>query len=225
MRVPIYNMAGEVVGEYELQNYIFGIKPNMAVMHQALERQLANARQGTHKTKTRGEVRGGGRKPWIQKRTGRARHGSIRSPIWVGGSAVFGPRPRKYRKKMPKKMRRLALRSALSVKARAHQIVIVDELKMEHPKTREMVQILRRLIGERNSVLILLPESDIAITKSVSNLPYAKTLHVRYLNIRDLLGYDYLLIPIKSMRIIEDLWGDGRLTDNALEGLTDEEMT
>ncbi len=208
MLATVYNTAGEAVGEYELQDYIFGIKPNRGVMHQALERQLANARQGTHKTKTRGEVRGGGKKPWRQKGTGRARHGSIRSPIWVGGGTVFGPRPRKYEKRMPRKMRRLALRSALSAKYRAGQIVLVDEIAMERPKTREMVNILDNLTGGQGSAVILLPAGDMAIQKSVSNLSWAKTLHVQYLNIRDLLGYDYVIIPLAALEVIEGILGE-----------------
>ena len=179
-------------------------------MHQALERQLANARQGTHNTKTRSEVRGGGRKPWRQKGTGRARHGSIRSPIWVGGGTVFGPKPRKYTKHMPKKMRRLALRSALSAKHRAGQIVIVDELAMEQPKTKEMVRILDSLTGGAASTVILMADGDTAVEKSVNNLPNAKTLRAQYLNIRDLLGYDYVIIPLTALGVIEEFLGELR---------------
>ncbi|MFQ5856196.1 MAG: 50S ribosomal protein L4 [Anaerolineae bacterium] len=210
MLATVYNTAGEVVGEYELEGYIFGIKPNRGVMHQALERQLANARQGTHSTKTRSEVRGGGRKPWRQKGTGRARHGSIRSPIWAGGGVAFGPRPRKYTRRMPRKMRRLALRSALSAKYRAGQIILVDELAMERPRTREMVDILERLTDGAGSVVILLPDGDMAVEKSVNNLPDAKTLRAQYLNIRDLLGYDYVIISLAALEIIEDILGEPR---------------
>lgn len=208
MLATVYNMAGEAVGEYELQEYVFGIKPNIGVMHQAFERQLANARQGTHSTKTRSEVRGGGRKPWRQKGTGRARHGSIRSPIWVGGGITFGPKPRKYTKRMPKKMRRLALRSALSAKHRAAQIVLVDELVMERPKTREIVRILDNLTGGAESAVILLPDRVEAVEKSVNNLPNAKTLRAQYLNIRDLLGYDYVIIPLASLEVIGGILGE-----------------
>ncbi|MFQ5886836.1 MAG: 50S ribosomal protein L4, partial [Anaerolineae bacterium] len=130
MRVLVHDAIGKVVGEIELRDDIFGMSPNEAVMHQALVRQLANARLGTHKTKTRGEVSGGGRKLWRQKGTGRARHGSIREPQWRGGGTVFGPRPRSYRQRMPRKMRRLALRSALSVKAAEGQIIVLDELDL-----------------------------------------------------------------------------------------------
>lgn len=208
MLTTVYDTAGEAVGEYELQDYIFGIKPNRGVMHQALERQLANARQGTHSTKTRSEVRGGGRKPWRQKGTGRARHGSIRSPIWVGGGTTFGPKPRKYTKRMPKKMRRLALRSALAAKQRAGQIVLVDELVMERPKTKEMAAILERLTGGSGSSVILLADSDMAVERSVNNLPDAKTLRAQYLNIRDLLGYDYVIVPLASLDVIEGFLGE-----------------
>jgi len=142
MLVPVYNMGGEKVGETELADSIFAAPVNEAVMHQALVRQLANARLGTHKTKTRAEVSGGGRKPWRQKGTGRARQGSIRSPQWRKGGTVFGPQPRSYRKKMPRKMRRMALRSALSVKAASEQIILLDTLRMEEPRTKDMVALL-----------------------------------------------------------------------------------
>lgn len=209
MLVTVYDTAGEVVGEYELQDYVFGIKPNRGVMHQALERQLANARQGTHNTKTRSEVRGGGRKPWRQKGTGRARHGSIRSPIWVGGGTVFGPKPRKYTKRMPKKMRRLALRSALSAKQRAGQLVVVDELMLEQPKTKAMVDILDRLTGGAASAVILMPDGDNTIVeKSANNLPHVKTLRAQYLNIRDLIGCDYVVMPLAALDIIEGFLGE-----------------
>jgi len=211
MLVTVYNTAGEAAGEYELPEYVFGIKPNRGVMHQALERQLANARQGTHSTKSRGEVQGGGRKPWRQKGTGRARHGSIRSPIWVGGGTVFGPTPRKYRKRMPKKMRRLALRSALSAKHRAGQIVVLDEFALDRPRTREMVEILDRLTDAEGSVIILLADRDIAVEKSVNNLPYARTLRAQYLNVRDLLGYDYVVVPLAALEVIEAILGEPRL--------------
>lgn len=211
MLVTVYNTAGEAVGERELQEYIFGIKPNRGVMHQALERQLAHARQGTHSTRTRGEVRGGGRKPWRQKGTGRARHGSIRSPIWVGGGTVFGPKPRKYEKRMPKKMRRLALRSALSAKHRAGQIVLIDEFALERPRTRDMVEILDRLTDGVGSVVILLADADVVAEKSVSNLPYARALRAQYLNVRDLLGYEYVVIPLVALEVVEAILGEPQL--------------
>ena len=206
MRVPVYNIEGEQVGEVELNDAIFGIEPNIPVMHQALVRQLANARQGTHSTKTRGEVSGGGRKPWPQKGTGRARQGSIRAPQWVGGGTVFGPKPRSYYQKMPKKMRRLALRSALSVKAAAGQIKVLDELQLPEIKTKRMVQVLQNL-GIEGSALILLPERNENVELSARNLPDVKTLRASYLNVRDLLGYETVIMPLASLEVVENILG------------------
>jgi len=207
MRVPVHNTAGETVGEIELRKDIFGAPINVPVMHQALVRQQANARLGAHKTKTRGEVRGGGRKPWRQKGTGRARHGSIREPQWRGGGVAHGPRPRSYRQKMPRKMRRLAYRSALSAKAKERQIIVLDDLQMLGPKTREMVSILEALAVD-SSALILLPEKNVNVEKSAGNLPNVKILRAHYLNVRDLLGYDYLLMPLEALGVIEIMLGD-----------------
>lgn len=207
MQVSVRNVAGEVVDNIQLNEKIFGIEPHGPIMHQALVRQLANARLGTAKTKTRGEVSGGGRKPWRQKGTGRARHGSTREPQWRGGGIVFGPRPgRNYKKRMPRKMRRLALRSALSAKAAEGRIVVVDELSVPETKTREMAALLDRLaIG--SSALILLPRQDEAIERSARNLPDVKTLRANYLNIHDLFTHDYLLIPLEALVTIEDFLG------------------
>jgi large subunit ribosomal protein L4 len=207
MQVPVRNVDGKVVDSIDLNEAIFGIQPHESVMHQALVRQLSNARLGTAKTKTRGEVRGGGRKPWRQKGTGRARHGSIREPQWRGGGIVFGPRPgRQYKKRMPRKMRRLALRSALSVKAAEGQIVVLDELRVPAAKTREIVGVLERLKVD-TSALILLPQREETIERSAGNLPQVKTLRVTYLNIRDLFTYDYLLMPLTALTAIEDFLG------------------
>ena len=170
-------------------------------MHQALVRQLANARQGTHRTLSRGEVSRTKAKWYRQKGTGRARHGSRNAPIFVGGGVAHGPKPRSYRKKMPRKMRRAALRSALPVKAAETQIVLLDELKMEQPKTRDFVTMLERL-DVSASALVLLSEKDETVEKSARNIPNVKTLHANYLNIRDLLGYDTLLIPLDSLDVI-----------------------
>jgi len=167
---------------------------------------LANARLGTHKTKTRGEVSGGGRKPWRQKGTGRARHGSIRAPQWRGGGTVFGPRPRSYRQKMPKKMRHLAYKSALSVKAKEGQIIVLDKLEMPEPKTKAMAALLDALAVD-SSALILLPERNENVEKSARNLPGVKTLRAQYLNVRDLLGYDYLVMPLGALEVIESILG------------------
>jgi large subunit ribosomal protein L4 len=206
MQVPVYNIQGEQVSETELRDDIFAVPVNEALMHQALVRQLANARLGTHKTKTRGEVRGGGRKPWRQKGTGRARQGSTRAPQWPGGGTVFGPTPRSYEQKMPRKMRRLALRSALSVKVSGSQVKVLDALEMSEPRTKELLSVLESL-GVGSSVLILLPQSDEVILRSVRNLPKVRTLVAQYLNVRDLLNYDYILMPLASLEVIEGILG------------------
>jgi large subunit ribosomal protein L4 len=206
MQVPVYNIQGEQVSETELHDDIFAAPINQALMHQALMRQLANARLGTHKAKARGEVSGGGRKPWRQKGTGRARQGSIRAPHWRGGGIVFGPTPRSYEQKMPRKMRRQALRSALSVKVAGAQVVLVDALQMAEPKTKEIKGMLRNL-GIDSSALILLPQRDEVILRSVRSLPEVRTLVAQYLNVRDLLKYDYVVIPLASLKVIEGILG------------------
>ncbi len=206
MQVPVYNLQGEQVNEAELRDDIFAVPINQALMHQALVRQLANARLGTHKAKTRSEVRGGGRKPWRQKGTGRARQGSIRAPQWRGGGTVFGPTPRSYKQKMPRKMRRQALRSALSVKAAESQVVLLDALEMAEPKTKEILGILQNL-GVDSSALILLPQRNEVILHSVRNLPHVRTLVAQYLNVRDLLSYNYVLMPLASLEVIEGILG------------------
>ena len=206
MLVPVRNTTGDTVGEVELRDDIFAATVNKPLMHQALVRQLANARLGTHKAKTRGEVRGSTKKIWRQKGTGRARHGSMKVNLWPGGGVAHGPLPRSYRKKMPRKMRQAAYRSALSVKAQDSQVVIVDALEMTAPKTREMSEVLERLdLG--GSVLIMLPEKNEFVERSARNLPGVKTLRASYLNVRDLLGYDYLLIPQRSLQVIEGILG------------------
>lgn len=207
MKVPVRDMTGKVIEETELSDDIFGIVPNEAVMHQAMVRQRANARVASATTKTRGEVRGGGRKPWRQKGTGRARHGSIREPQWRGGGVVFGPRAeRNYRKAMPRKMRRLALRSALSAKAREGQLILLGNLEMTAPKTKDMLSLLNVLIGQ-SSALILLADKDPYVERSANNLPQAKTLHARYLNVVDIFGHDYLVMPLAAVKVIEEFLG------------------
>lgn len=207
MKADVVDMAGTKVDTVDLLPAIFEAPIKVDLMHQALQRQLANARAGTHSSKTRGDVRGGGRKPWRQKGTGRARQGSIRSPIWAGGGQAHGPKPRSYRQKMPKKMRRAALRSALSAKAAEDQIVIVRELELDEIKTRAMAEALERLVGAE-SALILMAERDEVIEKSSRNLPRAKTLSARYLNVRDLLGHSQLLIPLSALEVIESYLGE-----------------
>jgi len=207
MKVPLYTLSGKrKKKQVELPDHIFAAPVNEAVMHQALVRQLANARLGTHKTKTRGEVRGGGAKPWRQKGTGRARHGSIREPQWRGGGTVFGPQPRSYRQKMPKKMRHLALKGGLTVKAQEGKILVLDGLEMEEPKTKEMLTILENLKVE-DSALILLPERNTNVERSARNISGVKALRANYLNLRDLLSHDWLIMPLGALEMIEGLLG------------------
>jgi large subunit ribosomal protein L4 len=206
MQVPLYNQAGQQIGTTELRDDIFAIEPNKPVMHQALVRQLANARQGNANTKTRAQVAGGGAKPWRQKGTGRARQGSTRSPQFRHGGIVFGPSPRSYEQKMPLRMRRLALRSALSAKAAEGQIRVVDDLKLDTPKTREMEGVLGNLQIQA-SALIVLSEANSILQKSAANIPDVKTLRANYLNVRDLLGYDFLVLPLGAVKVIEGYLG------------------
>jgi large subunit ribosomal protein L4 len=205
MEVDVFNMEGQKVSTVELPEAIFAAPINIDLMHQAYVRQLANARLGTHKTKGRSEVSGGGRKPWKQKGTGRARQGSTRAAQWVGGGKVHTPKPRDYSQDMPRKMRRAALRSALSAKAADREIVVLEDLSLAEPKTRLMAQALDRLVGE-SSVLILIPEKTEQydrVTRSANNLPDAKTLLANYLNIRDLLGYDKLVMPVQALDVLK----------------------
>jgi large subunit ribosomal protein L4 len=205
MKVDVFNMKGEKVSKVELPVEIFETQINIDLMHQALIMQLANARLGTHKTKTRSEVSGGGRKPWKQKGTGRARQGSIRSAQWVGGGKIHTPQPRKYTMNMPHQMRRNALRSALSAKASEAGVVVVDELVLPEPKTRLMAQALNLLVGD-SSALILVSEKDANfdfVSRSTNNLPDAKILMASYLNIRDLFNYDKLIMPLKALDVLK----------------------
>lgn len=206
MQVEVKNIAGETVGEVELRDDIFGIEPNGPVMHQALVRQLANRRLGTHKVKSRGEVARTKAKWYRQKGTGRARHGSRNAPIFVGGGVAHGPKPRSYMKKMPRKMRRLALCSALSVKAAEARIVVLDAIDFEAPKTRMMIDTLQNLNVD-SSAVILLPEQSENVERSASNLPDVKTLRAHYLNVRDLLAYDYVILPTGALTVVEGILG------------------
>jgi large subunit ribosomal protein L4 len=201
MRVPVYNMAGEEVSSIELPASIFEAKINRDLMHQALVRQMANKRLGTHKAKGRSEVNRTTAKAYRQKGTGRARHGSRRAPIFVGGGVAHGPQPRSYTKDMPRKMRRAALRSALTVKASNGDIVVLDEIQMEIPKTREMAALVQRLV-DGQSTLLLLADRDENVEKSARNIPAVKTLRAGYLNIRDLLGHDKIVLPLAALEAI-----------------------
>lgn len=209
MKVDVLNLEGQKVKTVDLPAKIFEAPINTNLMHQAYVRQMANARLGTHKTKSRGEVSGGGRKPWRQKGTGRARQGSIRSPQWVGGGKVHTPRPRDYSQKMPRKMRRAALRSALSVKASDQAILVLDDFTLSEPKTRQMAQVVDNLVGE-SSVLVIFPEKNEnydLVARAANNLPDLKLLIANYMNIRDLLGFDKVIIQKDALDVIESYLG------------------
>ena len=204
-KVNVYNMLGEEVGEIELNNDVFGIEVNEHVVYEVVKNQLANKRQGTQSVKTRAEVRGGGRKPWRQKGTGRARHGSTRSPIWVGGGVTFAPKPRDYSYKVPKKVRRLAMKSALTSKVENKEIIVVDELSFEAPKTKDMVNTLKNLNADKKA-LIVTAESNLNIIKSASNIPNVETTVVNNLNVYDILKYNSLIITKDAVRKVEEVY-------------------
>ena len=203
-KVAVYNINGGQVGEIELNDAVWGIEPNKYVLHQAVVMQLASRRLGTHATKTRGMVRGGGRKPWRQKGTGRARHGSIRSPIWRGGGTVFGPHPRKYGFSLPKKVRRLAMKSALSSRVKSNDILVLDSLDMSVPKTKEMVKILSNLNIDKKA-LIVTAEYNENVFKSARNIPYATQLKADKLNVYDVLNHQKLIITKDAVAKIEEV--------------------
>lgn len=205
MKVDVLNMEGKKVKQVELPAAIFEAPISVDLMHQAYLRQMANARLGTHDTKLRGEVRGGGKKPWKQKGTGRARQGSTRAAQWVGGGRIFTPHPRKYTQRMPLKMRRAALRSALSAKAADANIVVVDDLVLAEPKTKLMAQALNRLVGD-SSALLVIPEKSASydvVVRSTNNIPDAKVLMAGYLNIRDILGFDKVVLPLQVLDVLK----------------------
>jgi large subunit ribosomal protein L4 len=209
MEVDVFNMEGQKVRTVDLPASIFEAPINIDLMHQAYVRQMANARLGTHDTKTRSDVSGGGRKPWRQKGTGRARQGSTRAPHWKGGGGAHTPHPRDYTQAMPRTMRRAALRSALSVKAAESGIVVLDELVLPEAKTRLMAQALNKLVGE-DSALILIPEKNEAtevVIRSANNLPDAKTLLANYINIRDLMRFDKLVMPLNALDVLKSFLG------------------
>lgn len=208
MEFPVMNQGGTQVKTVDLPDSIFGLEEvNVGLMHQAYVRQMANARQGTSSAKSRGEVRMTGAKVYRQKGTGRARHGARSAPIFVGGGQAHPPRPRDYSKKMPKKMRRKAIRCALTALVRDEQLIVVDELSLSAPKTREMRQILSDLTGGENA-LVLFVEGEDMIRNSVNNLPSAQALRANYLNIRDLLKYDKVIMSLAALDVITRIWGN-----------------
>jgi len=204
MKARIYNQKGEIVKEIELPKEIFGLEINPNFLHQVIVSQMANRRRGTAHTKGRAEVSGGGRKPWPQKRLGRARHGSIRSPIFRGGGVAHGPKKEKnYKKKIPKKMRRKALLMALSSKAKDEELILVDNLEVEKPKTKEMVRILENLKIKGKSVLISLPSLQKKVILAARNIPKVSTVRAGDLNALDVLNSKYLLMPVESVEVIK----------------------
>ena len=192
-KVALLKQDGSNAGEFELNDSVFGIEPNTHVLHEAVVMQRASMRQGTHAVKNRSEVRGGGRKPWRQKGTGRARQGSIRSPQWVGGGTVFGPTPRSYSYKLPKKVRRLALKSALSSKVKEDSLVVLDSIAIDAPKTKEVIKMLDAL-SVNAKALIVTAEIDETVIRSANNLQSVKVLTVDEINVLDLLAHDKLII-------------------------------
>jgi len=206
VRVPVYSLTGEVVEHIEISDQVFAVPFNEAVVHQAMVRQRANARQGTASTKTRSEVSGSGRKLFRQKGTGYARAGRRRSPLRRGGGITFGPKPRDYRQAMPKKMRQLALRCALSAKARDEELKVIAELKLE-PKTKQMAQILADL-GVASSALVITPEPEENVIKSARNLKEIKTMPANLLNVLDILSHKMLLMTVSAVRKAEQIWGE-----------------
>jgi large subunit ribosomal protein L4 len=202
MQLAVRNLAGEVVDNIDVDGSVFEVPLNKAVVHQAMVRQLANARLGTADTKTRAEVAGSTRKLYKQKHTGRARKGSAKSPLLKGGGITFGPHPRSYRQRMPKKMRHLALRCLLSAKASSGEILVVDQLKLEQPKTAEMAKVLKAL-GVTSSALVVTQKPEAGIVRSAQNLQGIRTLPADLLNVRDLLTYNYMVIGVDGLRVVE----------------------
>lgn len=207
MNMPVYNSTGEIVDETQICDDLFAVPFNMAVVHQAMVRQLANRRVGTASTKTRSDVSGSTRKLFRQKHTGRARRGGLRAPLLRGGGVVFGPHPRSYRQKMPRKMRRLALRCTLSAKVQDEQLTILDDIQLSQAKTKAMAEILRALEVD-SSALVVTSEANQEIVKSARNLQGIKTLPVDLLNVVDVMSYRRLIITLPAVRRAEEIWGN-----------------
>lgn len=205
MKVPVHSPDGKVVEQIELNDAVFAVPFNEAVVHQAMVRQLANNRQGTASTKTRGEVSGSTRKLYPQKHTGRARRGDIKSPLLRGGGVVFGPKPRSYRQSMPKKMRRLALKCLLSAKVKEGNLRLLPELDLQEPRTKEMLNVLSSL-GIDASALLVTAESAPNVVKSAANLPGVKVIPASQINTLDLLSYEILVATVPAIRRIEEIW-------------------
>ena len=207
MQVPVKNTTGETLRQIEISDYVFGVKPNQSVAHQALIRQLANERHGTASAKTRTEVAGSTKKMYAQKHTGRARPGSIKSPLRKGGGIIFPPKPRDYHQSIPKKMRRLALRSVLSNKVAENEFIVLDSISFDAPKTKEMSNILN-ILGVESSALIALEQQDVNVVKSARNIPGINTIPANLLNVADIMSHKVLLMTVNAVRKAEELWGD-----------------
>jgi large subunit ribosomal protein L4 len=214
VQISVYNNAGQEITKIEVDEAIFGVKPNEALVHQALVRQLANSRQGTADTKTRREVSGSSRKLYKQKHTGMARAGNKRSPLRRGGGVIFGPHPRSYRQAMPKKMRRLAIRSILSAKVAGEELKVIDSFGLEEPKTKQMAQVLQAL-GIESSALLVTADLDTTVFKSARNIAMVKALPANMLNVGDLMSCDTLLMTVDAVRRVESMLGEGRAVAEA----------
>ena len=204
-KLNVLNVSGQNVGEIELSDSIFGVEVNGHVLYEVVKNQLANKRQGTQSAKTRAEVRGGGRKPWRQKGTGRARQGSTRSVQWVGGGVAFAPKPRSYRYTLPKKVRRLAMKSALTSKVQNSEIIVLDQLNMDAPKTKEFVQILKN-INANKKALVVTAEKNENVIKSARNIEGVQTSLVNTLNVYDILKYDSFIITTDAVKKVEEVY-------------------
>ena len=204
-KVALYNTEGVSVGEIELKDSVFGTPVNQDVLHQVVKMQLANKRQGTQSTLTRSEVRGGGIKPWRQKGSGRARHGSSRSPIWIKGGVVFAPKPRDYSYTLPKKIKRLAMKSALSAKVQDQQIIVMDALALPASKTKEMAKVFKNLKLDRK-VLLVLHTKDETVERAARNIPGVKLAFVNTLNVLDILSHDHFMITQDAARMVEEVY-------------------
>ncbi|AWW26732.1 50S ribosomal protein L4 [Acetobacterium carbinolicum] len=203
-KIDVLDVKGNVVGDVELSEGIFGIEPNEHVVHEVVVALLANRRQGTRSALTRSEVRGGGRKPWRQKGTGRARAGTIRSPLWKGGGVIFAPKSRDYSKKVNKKVKALAMKSVFSAKAQENELRVLNQLVMDAPKTKEMIAVLNNINAQK--ALIVLPENNEAIIRSANNIPKVATTTVSELNVYDMLKYDVLIMTQEALQKIEEVY-------------------
>src|SRR5437899_5199756 len=219
----VYNMAGEALEKLDLSEQVFGVTPNVAVLHQVVTAQLVNRRQGNASTKTRSEVSGGGRKPYKQKGTGRARQGSTRAPQFRHGGVVFGPKPKVYHQDVPKKMRRLAIKSALSDKVANEQLIVLRDLALESPRTKEMLALLAKLPVNGKKILMMLPKRDENIVLSTRNIPTAKVQHVSSINVVELLKHDCVIMPVRTVRWIELVFGEGLSAEEATKQIAVDE--